>query len=166
MLKFISGNCLYYLSKVCQFAPEGNISLRDDFFKLNRPFWNTNTSQKALFFIGPSFWNQIPETLKKENSLNTFKHNLERHFFNQMIWFLTTTSITWRFHLFILWQSGCLINTFCHKIYIFDFHLLETILKVKSTCKTIITLLLKIKNYCLQNGYHGYAIKIIAKTLI
>ena len=90
MLKFISGNCLSYLSKVCQFAPEGNISLRDDFFKLNRPFWNTNTSQKALFFIGPSFWNQIPETLKKAGNLDTFSHILKKHFFNQMTWFLLT----------------------------------------------------------------------------
>ena len=39
------------------------------------------------------------------------------------------------------WQ----ITLFCHKIYIFDFHLLEAILKVISTCKTIIKLLLKIQ---------------------
>ena len=35
----------------------------------------------------------------------------------------------------MLWQSGWRITTFCHKIYIFGFHLLEAILKVKSTCK-------------------------------
>ena len=56
---------LYYLNEVCEFAPEGNISLRNNFLKLKRPFQNTNTGQKALSFIGASFWNQIPETLKK-----------------------------------------------------------------------------------------------------
>ena len=55
-----------------------------------RPFQNTNTRQKALSFIGLSFWNQIPETLKKTNDLNTFKRNLKKHFFNQMTWFLLT----------------------------------------------------------------------------
>ena len=30
------------------------------------------------------------------------------------------------FHIFMLWQSGWQISNFYHKIYIFDFHLLET----------------------------------------
>ena len=90
VFKFISGNCPYYLNEVFEFAPEGNISLRNNFLKLKQPFWNTNTGQKALPFIGPSFWNQIPEKLKKTNNLNTFKHNLKKHFFNQMTWFLLT----------------------------------------------------------------------------
>ena len=64
VFKFINSNCLYYLNEVFQFAPEGNISLRSNFLKLKQPFQNTNTIQKALSFIGPSFWNQIPETLK------------------------------------------------------------------------------------------------------
>ena len=84
VFKFINGNCPHYLNEVFEFAPEGNISLRNNFLKLKRPFRNTNTGQKALSFIGPSFWNQIPETLKKTDKLNTFKHNLKKHFFNQM----------------------------------------------------------------------------------
>ena len=84
VFKFINANCLYYLNEVFEFAPEGNISLRNNFLKLKLPFQNTNTGQKDVSFIGPSFWNQIPETLKKANNLNTFNHNLEKHFFNQM----------------------------------------------------------------------------------
>ena len=79
VFKFINDN--YYLNEVFEFMSEGNISLRNNFLKL---FRNTNTSQKAISFIGPSFWNQIPETLKKTDNLNTFKHNLKKHFFNQM----------------------------------------------------------------------------------
>ena len=93
VFKFINGNCLYYLNEVFEFVPEANISLRNNFFKLKRPFRNTNNSQKALSFIGTSFWNRIPETLKKANNLNTFKHNLKKHFFNQMTWFLLTLSL-------------------------------------------------------------------------
>ena len=69
VFKFINGNCPYYLNEVFEFAPEGNISLRNNFLKLKQPFRNTNTGQKALSFIGPSFWNQIPETLKKTDNL-------------------------------------------------------------------------------------------------
>ena len=55
VFKFINGNCLHYLNVVFEFAPEGNTSLRNNFSKLKRPFQNTNTGQKALSFIGPSF---------------------------------------------------------------------------------------------------------------
>ena len=79
-----NGNCPYYLNEVFEFAPEGNISLRNNFLKLKRPFQNINTGQKALSFIGPLFWNQIPETLKKTDNLNIFKQNLKKHFINQM----------------------------------------------------------------------------------
>ena len=84
VFKFINGDCPYYLIEVFEFAPEGNVSLRNNFLKRKRPFRNTNTSHKALSFIGPSFRNQIPQTLKKTDNLNTFKHNLKKHFFNQM----------------------------------------------------------------------------------
>ena len=35
----------------------------------------------------------------------------------------------------MLGRSKWQITTFCHKIYIFGFHLKEAILKVKSTCR-------------------------------
>ena len=57
VFKFINGNCSYHLTEIFQFAPEGDISLRNNFLKLKRPFRNTKTGQKALSFIGPSFWN-------------------------------------------------------------------------------------------------------------
>ena len=88
VFKLVKGSCPYYLNEVFGFAPEGNISLRNNFSKFTQPFWNTNTSQKALSFIGPSCRNQIPETLKETNNLNSFKHNLKKRFFNQMAWFL------------------------------------------------------------------------------
>ena len=39
---------------------------------------------------GKSMALNTPETLKKTDNLNTFKHNLKKHFFNQMTWFLMT----------------------------------------------------------------------------
>ena len=34
LFKFINGNCPYYLNEVFEFAPEGNLSLRNNFSKL------------------------------------------------------------------------------------------------------------------------------------
>ena len=70
VFRFINGDCPYYLSEFFEFAPEGNISLRNNFLKLKQPFRNTSTGQKAVSFIGPSFWNQISETLRKTNNFN------------------------------------------------------------------------------------------------
>ena len=79
MFKFINGNCPHYLNGTFEFVPESNVSLRH-FLKPKQPFRNTNNGQKVLSFIGPSFWNQIAETLRKTNNLNTVKHNLKKHF--------------------------------------------------------------------------------------
>ena len=38
VLKFINGSCPHYLNEVFEFAPESNISLRNNFLKLKRPF--------------------------------------------------------------------------------------------------------------------------------
>ena len=62
VFKFINGSCPYYLNEVFEFAPKDNISLRNNFSKPKRPLRNTNIGQKALFFIGLSFWNRILET--------------------------------------------------------------------------------------------------------
>ena len=40
--------------------------------------------QNALSFIGPSIWNKTPEVLKKDNSINTFKHNLKKYYLTQL----------------------------------------------------------------------------------
>ena len=90
VFKFMNDNCPYYFNGVFKFAPEGNISWRNNFLRLERPFRNINTGQTALSFMGSSFWNQIPEKLKKTDNWNTFKHDLKKHFFNQMTWFLLT----------------------------------------------------------------------------
>ena len=35
--------------------------------------------QHALSYIGLTFWNKIPDTLKLSNNLNTFKHNFKKY---------------------------------------------------------------------------------------
>ena len=36
--------------------------------------------QKAIYYIGPPIWNSFPDLMKRANSLNTFKHNVKKHY--------------------------------------------------------------------------------------
>ena len=56
-------------------SPHYRIDTRNSFAKFKQPFPKTNTSQKTLWFIGPSLWNNQPKTnnVKKTNNANTFK---------------------------------------------------------------------------------------------
>ena len=89
--KYFNEQCPNYLSKLFNVTTESNIQLRGSFQKLRCPFSKTNNGQFALSYIGPTFWNKIPETLKCTNNLNTFKYN----FLNE----LKNYSVLTYFHL-------------------------------------------------------------------
>ena len=61
----------------------GNRTLRNDYLKLKHPFRKTTAGQNSLSFLGPSKWNQLPESTKKCNS-NTFKHNFKKLYLAQL----------------------------------------------------------------------------------
>ena len=71
---FLNNICPYYLNDI---APHCRIGARNNFSKLKNSFHKTNMGQKAISFIGPSIWNSLPDSIKKANSLNTFKHNVK-----------------------------------------------------------------------------------------
>ena len=85
VFKYFNEQCPNYLSEVFNVATESNIQLRGSFQKLKCPFRKTNNGRLALPYIGPTFWNKTLETLKRTNNLNTFKHNLKKHFLNEHI---------------------------------------------------------------------------------
>ena len=43
-------------------------------------FCKTNVGQKAISYIVPSIWNSWPDSIKRANILNTFKHNVKKHY--------------------------------------------------------------------------------------
>ena len=53
-------------------AKSGNT--RNSFAKLKHPFRKANTGQKTLSYIGPSLWNNLPETMKKKKKKKRFKY--------------------------------------------------------------------------------------------
>ena len=65
------------------FKPVGtnSKSTRNSYLKFVQHFRKTNQGQKALSYIGPGIWNNIPEHLKIIGNINTFKHNIKKHYF-------------------------------------------------------------------------------------
>ena len=93
VLKYFNEQCPNYLSEIFIVATESNIQLKGSFQKLKCSFCKTNNSPFDLCYIGPTFWNKTLETLKCTNNLNTFKHNLKKHFLNQHFIFFELISI-------------------------------------------------------------------------
>ena len=75
VFKYFNEQWLSYLNEAFDVATESNFQLRNSFQKLKCPFRKTNNGQCALSHIGPTFWNKTPDTRKRSNNLNTFKHN-------------------------------------------------------------------------------------------
>ena len=73
-----------YLNKVFDVTTGSNFQLSSSFQKLKCPFRKTNNSQNALSYIGPTFWNQTPHTLKHSNNLNTFKQNFKKYYLKEL----------------------------------------------------------------------------------
>ena len=79
------------MNEIFEFAPHCMIGTRKNFSKLKNPFCETNMGQKAISYIGPSIWNSLPDSIKRANSLNTFKHNVKKHY------------LTWITHNVFMW---------------------------------------------------------------
>ena len=71
-------------TRVFQWAAESNRTLRNDYLKLKHPFCKTTAGQNSLSSLGPSKWNQLPESIKKCNNINTFKHSLKKLYLAQL----------------------------------------------------------------------------------
>ena len=61
-------------------AHQSNIGTRFSHLKLLQPKRKTNMGQNTLSFLGPQQWNKLPNDLKRQNNLNTFKNKLKIFF--------------------------------------------------------------------------------------
>ena len=76
----LHGNCPLYISKMFDVVQQGNRSTRFSYLKLSQPFRKTNMGQKSLSYTCPEEWNKLCNSLKKCETVNTFKHQLKKHF--------------------------------------------------------------------------------------
>ena len=82
--KFFAKNCPNYFDEIYVPLETNGVHTRSSYQKLNVPHRKTNVRQKALSYVGPSLWNNLSKTLKTSTSLNTLKHHIKQHYFNEL----------------------------------------------------------------------------------
>ena len=79
VFKYVNNAFPYYMKEVFEYSSQGRISSRNNYARLKVPFRKTTTGQKSLSYIGPSVWNKLPSSVKRNINLNTFKHDVKKH---------------------------------------------------------------------------------------
>ena len=69
--------------KVFEYAPQGRISSTNNYAKIKVSFHKTTMGQKSLSYIGPSVWNKLPSSMKR-NILNKLKHDVKKHYLREL----------------------------------------------------------------------------------
>ena len=72
------------MKEVFEYASQGRISSRNNYAKLKVPFRKTTMGQKSLSYIGPSVWKKLPSLMKRNISLNKFKHDVKKHYLREL----------------------------------------------------------------------------------
>ena len=72
VFKYFNEQCPNYLNEVLDVAIENNFQSRCSFQKLKYPFCTTKPGQLVLSYIGPTFRNKTPVTLRRTKNLSTF----------------------------------------------------------------------------------------------
>ena len=81
---FFAKNCPNYFNEIYVPLETNGVHTRSSYQKLDVPHPKTNVRKKALSYVRPSLWNNLSKTLKTSTSLNTFKHNIKKHYFNEL----------------------------------------------------------------------------------
>ena len=84
VFKYVSKACPYYMKDVFEYDSQRRISSRNNYAKLKVPFRKTSMGQKSLSYIGPSVWNKLPSLMKRNISLNKFKHDVKKHYLREL----------------------------------------------------------------------------------
>ena len=68
------------------FKPTGqpNTTTRVSLLKLNQYLRRTNHGQNNISYITPIIWNNLPNSLKTTDNLNTYKHRVKEHSSHQI----------------------------------------------------------------------------------
>ena len=72
------------MKEVFEYASQGRISSRNNYARLKVPFRKTTMGQKSLSYIGPSVWNKLSSSMKRNISLNKFKHDMKKHYLREL----------------------------------------------------------------------------------
>ena len=78
--KFLRKNVRQYFYNLHKPSGHDKINTRSSILKLKHPSRSTCSGQNILSYLTPTVWNNLPICLKLSNTLNSFKHGVEKHF--------------------------------------------------------------------------------------
>ena len=81
--KFCSSTSPPYIN-VFKPAGQPNTTTRASLLKLNQSLRRTNHGQNNISYITPIIWNNLPDSLKTTDNLNTYKNRVKEHFFHRI----------------------------------------------------------------------------------
>ena len=81
--KFCNNTSPPYMNDVFKPAGQPSTTTRASLLKLNQPLRRTNHGQN-ISYIAPIIWNNLPNSLKTTDNLNTYKHRVKEHFFHKI----------------------------------------------------------------------------------
>ena len=72
------------MKEVFEYASQGRISSRNNYAKLKVPFRKNTMGKKSLLYIGDSVWDKLSSSIKRNISLNEFKHDVKKHYLQEL----------------------------------------------------------------------------------
>ena len=83
IFKFFNKMSPQYMSEI--FHPShSRYNTRMATLKLNLPFRQSCFGQKTISYLGPNTWNNLAAETKLRRSVNTFKHDIKKLFFDKL----------------------------------------------------------------------------------
>ena len=79
--KFCNNVSPPYMNDIFKAAGQPNTITGASLLKLSQPLRRTNHGQNNISYIAPIIWNNLPNSLKTTDNLNTYKHRVKEHFF-------------------------------------------------------------------------------------
>ena len=83
IFKFFNNMSPAYTSELYKPFNHGHNTQRSN-CTLQLPHRNTSYGHKALSFLGPKLWNNLPDKIKFSSNINTFKHDIKKLFFKEL----------------------------------------------------------------------------------
>ena len=77
VFKLFDDKCALCMKDAFDKSCMSQASTRNSTMKLGQPLWRTSYGQSCITFLAPSFWNNLPNELKRCTNLNTFKHKIK-----------------------------------------------------------------------------------------
>ena len=93
IFKFFKKMSLQYMSQIFH-PPRSRYNTRMATLKLDLPFQQSCLGQKTISYLGPKTWNNLAAEIKLRRSVNTFKHDIKKLFFDKLKKNKMTTSFS------------------------------------------------------------------------